>query len=238
MTKTRLAAVALIGAALGSAGTALAASPLFTDVDTDHPQADEIAQANAERWMLGYSDGTFRPDAPLTERQFGKVLSRVFDDLECPTAECEGITRAEAAAFVVAGAEIVRTQRDSAPSPPPSIGTPVDDNPPPASTEPPNYCDTIHWSYAIGYQNGRTYDKCYTVHVTLYAPSAGFYVLEREVDGTTSRTQPDYVRKGGVMPVSPETDGEPPEVVVVHFCEGGGACEWQRAQVIFHKYLP
>ena len=107
----RIIATATIAGALVLTAAAAVAVSRFTDVGDDHPSAAEIEAAAAEGWMLGYGDETFGPDQTLTESQFRKVLSRVFDDLKCPTDECEGITRAEAAVFVVAGADAVKALR-------------------------------------------------------------------------------------------------------------------------------
>ena len=107
----RIIATATIAGALVLTAAAAVAVSRFTDVGDDHPSAAEIEAAAAEGWMLGYGDETFGPDQTLTESQFRKVLSRVFDDLKCPTDECEGITRAEAAVFVVAGADAVKARR-------------------------------------------------------------------------------------------------------------------------------
>ena len=103
MMRKIIATAAVVGALVLTAAAAVAVSR-FTDVGDDHPLADKIEAAAAEGWMLGYSDGTFGPDQTLTQSQLRKVLSRVLDDLET-------ITRAEAAVFVVAGADAVKAHR-------------------------------------------------------------------------------------------------------------------------------
>ena len=103
MMRKIIATAAAVGVLVLTAAAAVAVSR-FTDVGDDHPLAAEIDAAAAEGWMLGYSDGTFGPDQTLTQSQLRKVLSRVLDDLET-------ITRAEAAVFVVAGADAVKAHR-------------------------------------------------------------------------------------------------------------------------------
>lgn len=110
MMRRVIAAATIAGVLVLTAAAAVAVSR-FTDVADDHPSAAEIESAAAEGWMLGYGDGTFGPDQTLTESQLAKIISRVFDDLRCPTDECEGITRAEAAVFAVAGADAVKARR-------------------------------------------------------------------------------------------------------------------------------
>ena len=83
---------------------ALAASPMFPDVAPGYPGYAAVERAAAEGWFLGHADGTFRPDEVLDEKHLGLVVGRVIEDLE-------GLTRAETAAFIVAGAEAVRSAR-------------------------------------------------------------------------------------------------------------------------------
>ena len=51
-----------------------------------------VAEATDRGWFVGFDDGTFRPDDPLTEEHAAIVFARVFP---------EGITRAEFAAFLI-----------------------------------------------------------------------------------------------------------------------------------------
>ena len=102
LLRTCAVLAALLAAA--AAVPALASSPTFLDVAPDHPGHAAVERAAAEGWFLGYADGTFRPDEPFSERHLRLVVGRVFEDLE-------SLTRAEAAAFIVAGAEAVRSAR-------------------------------------------------------------------------------------------------------------------------------
>lgn len=106
--RSRTLAVLVVLLAAAAAVPALAASPTFPDVAPGHPGHVAVERAAAEGWFLGHADGTFRPDEPFGERHLGLVVGRVFEDLE-------GLTRAEAAAFVVAGAEAVRSARSGEP---------------------------------------------------------------------------------------------------------------------------
>lgn len=102
--RRRVFAVLAALAAAAATVPALATSPTFPDVGPEHPGHAAVERAAAEGWFIGYADGTFRPDEPFSERHLGLVVGRVFEDLE-------GLTRAEAAAFVVAGTEAVRSTR-------------------------------------------------------------------------------------------------------------------------------
>lgn len=48
----------------------------FPDVPGDHWAAGAIAWVKARGLMAGYSDGTFRPDAPLTRAEMAAILER------------------------------------------------------------------------------------------------------------------------------------------------------------------
>lgn len=61
----------------------------FTDVPEDHPFCAEIAWLKAEGFVEGYSDGTFRPAAPVTRQAGATVIARAFgmeDDPTCTEA--------------------------------------------------------------------------------------------------------------------------------------------------------
>ena len=96
MTMNRVAVAALALAALLAVPAALTADggKTFRDVPDDHPLADAIAEAVAAGWFRGYEDGTFKPDRVVPPHQVAEVVRRTFP---------EGTTRAELAAFVVAG---------------------------------------------------------------------------------------------------------------------------------------
>lgn len=58
----------------------------FSDVPSNHPNADAIAYVQAQGIVSGYPDGTFRPDAKINRAEFVKiiVLSR-YADMEALT---------------------------------------------------------------------------------------------------------------------------------------------------------
>ncbi|WP_164821260.1 S-layer homology domain-containing protein [Paenibacillus koleovorans] len=49
----------------------------FADVENTHWAADAIAEAAAQLWMVGYSDGSFRPEQQVTRAEFAQVLLNV-----------------------------------------------------------------------------------------------------------------------------------------------------------------
>lgn len=51
----------------------------FQDVPADHPNYDAIRQVAWKAWMLGWPDGTFRPDLPITNQQIVRVIDRIID---------------------------------------------------------------------------------------------------------------------------------------------------------------
>ncbi len=51
-----------------------APATIFPDVPADHPYADAIADLAERKIILGYSDGTYRPDAPVMRQQFAKLI--------------------------------------------------------------------------------------------------------------------------------------------------------------------
>ena len=48
----------------------------FSDVPDGHPNAEAVRWAASRGYMLGYEDGTFRPDAPMDRQQVVTVLYR------------------------------------------------------------------------------------------------------------------------------------------------------------------
>lgn len=87
------------------ASTALAAGVFFSDVQPDHPYGYDINIAIERGYFTGYSDGTFKPDQQITSNQLSRIISRAFPD---------GVTRAEAAAFLVKGADALEEARRDA----------------------------------------------------------------------------------------------------------------------------
>jgi hypothetical protein len=53
---------------------ALAATPSFTDVPTDHPYYGAITDLASRGVIGGYPDGTFRPDSPVLRQHFAKMI--------------------------------------------------------------------------------------------------------------------------------------------------------------------
>jgi len=51
-----------------------AGSEDFSDVSSNHPNADAIAYVKAEGIVEGYADGTYRPDAMINRAEFVKIL--------------------------------------------------------------------------------------------------------------------------------------------------------------------
>lgn len=99
MTAKRLAAAALVfGMGVGAAAVAVAQRAAFSDVPAGHDRAVQIAAAAERGYFAGYGDGTFKPDREITSGQLATVVGRIYPD---------GITRADAAAFAVAGADAV-----------------------------------------------------------------------------------------------------------------------------------
>ena len=55
---------------------------IFEDVTEDMLYTDAIKWASANRIVLGYGDGLFGPDDPVTREQFAAILSRYADYCE------------------------------------------------------------------------------------------------------------------------------------------------------------
>ena len=56
-----------------------AADETFSDVPMNHWAKDAIAKVKAEGWISGYTDGTFKPDAPITRAEAVSIVNRMFD---------------------------------------------------------------------------------------------------------------------------------------------------------------
>lgn len=55
------------------------ADETFSDVPMNHWAKDAIAMVKAEGWISGYTDGTFKPDAPITRAEAVSIVNRMFD---------------------------------------------------------------------------------------------------------------------------------------------------------------
>jgi hypothetical protein len=53
----------------------------FKDVNADYWASDSIKWASARGLISGYDDGSFKPNAVLTEAQFAAIISRYYDEL-------------------------------------------------------------------------------------------------------------------------------------------------------------
>ncbi|MCY3616634.1 MAG: S-layer homology domain-containing protein [Acidimicrobiaceae bacterium] len=75
--------VAVIAAAvLAAGGTAVAqTSQRFSDVPADHPAHGAVEWAAEVGLTLGYDDGTFKPDRPLSKRHAVVFMERFYDDI-------------------------------------------------------------------------------------------------------------------------------------------------------------
>ena len=104
-TSARLLAAAIVGLALiAVAGAAFAAASwTFTDVSDDHEHAAEIAAAHQINLFNGYGDGTFRPDAKLTQRQAETLIWRILSWHGTDAAGNFEITRADIAVLAMTG---------------------------------------------------------------------------------------------------------------------------------------
>ncbi|MDD7352217.1 MAG: S-layer homology domain-containing protein, partial [Peptoniphilaceae bacterium] len=55
------------------------ATETFVDVPSNHWARDVISQVRAQGWISGYSDGTFKPDAPITRAEAVSIVNRMFN---------------------------------------------------------------------------------------------------------------------------------------------------------------
>lgn len=84
---------AVVGLALP--GSVWAATPAFTDVHDGAPYSAAITELAASGVFSGFSDGSFRPDAPVTRQQFAKVIVKamglpVTGNESCPFGDVAG----------------------------------------------------------------------------------------------------------------------------------------------------
>ena len=66
----------------------------FGDVPTTHHQHKYITYSARQGWLVGYTDGTFRPGRAISTHRIDTVIRRAFPD---------GATRADVASFLRAG---------------------------------------------------------------------------------------------------------------------------------------
>ena len=70
----------------------------FSDVPGDFVHSDAINALVERGWLIGYDDGTFRPNEELTRGQLATLLGRSFDDEELEAQLEEAAREAEEAA--------------------------------------------------------------------------------------------------------------------------------------------
>jgi len=51
---------------------------IFRDLPASHWAAPEVAEAVQKGYIVGYPDGTFRPDQPATREEFAYLVYRMF----------------------------------------------------------------------------------------------------------------------------------------------------------------
>ncbi len=78
----RIAVVTLIVIAVGTlAATAVAQSQRFSDVPPDHRAYEAVEWAADVGLTLGYDDGTFKPERPLSKRHAVVFMERYYDTI-------------------------------------------------------------------------------------------------------------------------------------------------------------
>ena len=93
--RRRIAAVALIVVVVGAvATTAVAQSQRFPDVPPDHPAYEAVEWAADVGLTLGYGDGTFQPEQPLSRWHAVVFMERFYDDI-LGAHESEDFTRGD-----------------------------------------------------------------------------------------------------------------------------------------------
>ena len=90
--------IAMVFSAVAIAQTA------FPDVPEDHPHKEAIDWSQQVGAFQGYQDGTFKPDRKITAEQATIVFGRVYPD---------GVSRAEFAALLYAGRDLLMADADS-----------------------------------------------------------------------------------------------------------------------------
>ena len=88
--------VAVIAAllVLASAGVAVAQSQRFPDVPPDHPAHEAAEWAAGVGLTTGYTDGTFKPEQPLSKRHAVVFMERYYDQI-LGAEQSENFTRAD-----------------------------------------------------------------------------------------------------------------------------------------------
>lgn len=58
----------------------LDATPIYTDMTSDHWGYDVMQQATEQRIIQGYGDGTVRPDEPITRAEVASIFDRIWSN--------------------------------------------------------------------------------------------------------------------------------------------------------------
>ncbi|WP_088429576.1 S-layer homology domain-containing protein [Halomicronema hongdechloris] len=78
----RVPSPALPQSTLSSDATSQSLEPIaFSDLPSDHWAKPAIDSLSAQRWLQGFPDGSFRPDAPITRAEFAAQIAQVFSEL-------------------------------------------------------------------------------------------------------------------------------------------------------------
>lgn len=84
---------AAVAVAVVATATVVWAQSRFPDVSAENPYIDDI-EITAERgWFVGFEDGTFGPDRPITVSQAVRVFTRAFEDGNPTRAEFAAVLR-------------------------------------------------------------------------------------------------------------------------------------------------
>ena len=95
LVKKRAITVVVVGAILGaSAATAVAQSQWFPDVPPDHYAFEAVEWAAQVGVTTGYTDGTFKPEQPLSRWHAVVFMERYYDEI-LQTEESEDFTRGD-----------------------------------------------------------------------------------------------------------------------------------------------
>ena len=84
---------AAVAVAVVATATVVWAQSRFPDVSAENPYISDI-EITAERgWFVGFEDGTFGPDRPITVSQAVRVFTRAFEDGNPTRAEFAAVLR-------------------------------------------------------------------------------------------------------------------------------------------------
>ena len=82
MKKRTIAAIVCVAGIVGAlTATAIAQSQRFPDVPPDHPAHAAVEWAANVGITTGYTDGTFKPEQPLSKRHAVVFMERYYDEI-------------------------------------------------------------------------------------------------------------------------------------------------------------